>query len=135
MKESKFSGKLMPFAWVNLVYLASIILTANILMPFGLCYRERWMAKNTVINGKQLVFEGKAFPLFLKQRIFAIIGPILISAAIIILFAGDDIGSYNILPEWLAISSSTLLLVGYVLYTVWLMRKMKKWVIKHTKFE
>jgi len=133
-KESKFSGSLLGYAWVNIVYLASIILTANILMPFGLCYRERWMADHTIINGKQMKFNGSGTILFVKKRIIAIISPILLATAATLFFTRDKISSTGALAEYLFLATSILFLLGYIIFTIWYLRGLKKWVIKNTTF-
>jgi len=134
MKESKFSGSFFGYAWVNFVYYASIILTANVAMPFGLCYRERWLAKHTVINGKQLDFYGSATKLFLKKRFFAIIGPILLAMAAGLFFTRDRNQGMGAIADGTRIALLITVLLGYLLYTAWLSRRMKKWIIKYTRF-
>ena len=131
MSESKFSGSLLGYFWVNLVFIASIVLTANLLMPFGLCYRERWMAKNTIINGKQLEFNGSGMKLFLKMQFFAFASPFIFAMAAGLFFTRDRV---NNTPEWILLMASILFLIAYVLFTVWLLRNMKRWIVKNTTF-
>ena len=132
--ESKFSGSFFGYAWVNFVYYASVILTANIAMPFGLCYRERWVAKHTVIHGKQLEFYGSAIKLFLKKRLFAVVSPILLALAMGLFFTGDRAQELGGVAYGFRIALLVMVLLGYFLYTVWLSRRMRKWIVKHTRF-
>ena len=133
-KESTFSGSFFGFAWVNIVYFASTFLTANILMPFGLCYREKWLAKHTVIEGKQLEFYGNAVVLFIKKRLFAIVAPVLLGIAAALLLTGDSIQEFGYVAEGFRVAIIVLAFTVYFLYTVWLARRMRKWIIKHTRF-
>ena len=41
-----------------------IVLTLGIAFPWAVCYRQRWFAEHTYIDGKQLAFTGKAIELF-----------------------------------------------------------------------
>lgn len=134
--ESKFSGKLIGFTWVNLVYWASVLLTANLLMPFGLAYRERYMARHTVINGKQLEFFGSGTKLFIKKLVIALISPILLGAATtFFLLAQDNIGGDGGINDYLLLIFSIIAITAYVLFTVYLILRLKRWVIKHTRFK
>ena len=134
-KESEFNGGLIGWAWVNAVFYASIIFTAGILSPFALCYRERWMAKHTVICGKQLEFYGNSVKLFLKTIAFLVFGPILIGLGIGLFFAifGDRVGG-----EGSIILGVTLLplltLLAFAMFSAWITRRMRKWITKHTRF-
>jgi len=134
MTESKFTGKLLPFAWVTLVYWASVLLTANIAMPFGLAYRQRYIAKHTYINGKQLEFFGSGTKLFVKKLAVAIISPILLSTATTLFLTRGNVGDANSFHEHLMLGLSILALVAYALFTVWIILRLKRWVIKHTRF-
>ena len=59
-------------------FLATLItlFTAGICYPFSLVLRERWKAKHTYIDGRQLVFDGSAWALFgnwLKWVLFTVL--------------------------------------------------------------
>ena len=131
--ESKFTGSLIGYAWVHFIYYASIAVSAGLLMPFGFVYKEKWMINNTSITGKQLIFKGRGTTLFIKQLVFSVFGPIIIGGALTIMLA-TDINPDSSIPTWFPISTSSILFVLYLLYTVWLTRRMKKWIVKNTKF-
>jgi len=132
MKDSKFTGGVFGYLIVNVVLLLSIIFTAGITMPWALCFRERWTAKHTIIDGKQLEFYGSGTVLFLHTILIALIGPILIGIAIglfFALFGGDNEQTVLGVTLW-----STISLILYTLFTLWLALRMKKWIVKHTRF-
>ena len=61
--ESYFDGKLIQMIGVNLfTYLLSII-SFGLLVPYTVCYKQRWIAKHTIINRKRIKFDGKAMSL------------------------------------------------------------------------
>ena len=131
MDKSSFSGSVLGYFWVNAVYFASVVFTANILMPFGLCYRERWMAKHTIINGKQLQFNGRGTELFLRKQFLAIISPIILAIGLSFFFAG---GRSELIPGVAISSVSVVIIATYLIFTLWLARRMRKWIVKHTTF-
>ena len=55
---SKFDGGLLGLIGINLLQGLLIIITLGIGLPWALCMKERWIAKHTYIDGKQLVFDG-----------------------------------------------------------------------------
>lgn len=64
--ESKFTGRLIGLIGVNLLSGLITIITLGIAYPAGVCIKERWIARNTIIDGKRLVFDGKGIQLFGK---------------------------------------------------------------------
>ena len=50
-----------------------IIITLGIATPWAVCIEERWMAKHTYIDGKQLVFDGTGKELFGKYIIWLLL--------------------------------------------------------------
>jgi len=136
MKEkennSKFTGGPLGYLVVNVALIASIVFTASIALPWALCFRERWFAKHTIIDGKKLEFYGSGTVLFLRMFLIALIGPILIGLAIGLFFAffgGDSEQTVLGVTLW-----STISVVLYALFTLWLTLRMKKWIVKHTRF-
>ena len=134
--ESKFTGGLIGWIWVNTLFYASIIFTAGILMPFALCYRERWLARHTILSGKQLEFYGSSIVLFLRKILILIFGPILIGLAVGLFFAlfgsylGNDYDGPSIFGMALVPLVTAIL---FALFTAWIARRMRKWIIKHTR--
>ena len=135
MTESKFSGKLIGFAWVNLVFWASVLLTANVAMPLGLAYRERYMARHTTVNGKQLEFFGSGTKLFIKKLAISLISPIILGAAATLFFTRENVGTGGGFQENLMFALSIAALIAYGLFTVYLILRLKRWVVKHTRFK
>ena len=64
--QSKFTGTRKEEARLNLLTNLLIIFTLGIAYPWAVCKRQRWEAKHTIIDGKQLVFDGKGGELFGK---------------------------------------------------------------------
>jgi len=137
LAKSRFTGELLMWIWTNTLYYASIIFTMGILMPFALCYRERWMAKHTFIEGKQLEFYGRGWILFLRKILWIIFGPIIIGLAIGLFFAifgsyiGDGDSSVPLLGTALI---PFLTFVFFALFMTWLARQMRRWITRHTRF-
>lgn len=62
--ESKFTGRLGGFIWINILTGLLITITLGIGLPWAVCMRERWMKKHTYVDGKQLKFDGTGGQLF-----------------------------------------------------------------------
>lgn len=56
--ESKFDGGLL--GWIGIGLLQGIIcfFTLGIGTPWAVCIKEKWYAKHTKIDGRQVVFDG-----------------------------------------------------------------------------
>lgn len=61
--DSCFTGGLLGLIGVNIFCKLLTFISFGILYPFGICYKQRWIAKHTVINRKKIVFDGKAVSL------------------------------------------------------------------------
>lgn len=55
---SKFDGGLLGLIGINLLQGLLIMITLGIGAPWAICMKERWIAKHTYIDGKQLAFDG-----------------------------------------------------------------------------
>lgn len=68
--ESKFTGGLLGLIGVNLLTTFLISITVGIATPWAVCYRENWFADHTVIDGRQMRFDGTGGELFGKYIIW-----------------------------------------------------------------
>jgi uncharacterized membrane protein YjgN (DUF898 family) len=59
-----FDGGAATYFGTVLLALLITVCTLGICYPFGLVLRERWRAKHSYIEGRQLVFNGSAWELF-----------------------------------------------------------------------
>ena len=57
--ESKFTGTTSESIKINCFCSVMGVLSLGIAAPWLLCKKQRWYAKHTFIEGKQLVFDGK----------------------------------------------------------------------------
>jgi len=134
MAESKFTGGLFGYIVTYAAVLASIAFTAGLALPFALCFRERWIARNTIIDGKQLEFYGSPIVLFLRKVLFLLFGPMLIALALSLMLwilpSGD--GEISVLGFALV---PTLTVVVFGLFMAWLSLRMRKWIVRHTRFQ
>ena len=73
MKESQFNGGLLGLIGVNLVVSIVTAITLGIAAPWMACFRERGYAGHTIIDGKQLTFDGTGGQLFGKYIIWLLL--------------------------------------------------------------
>ncbi len=76
MKESKFTGGLLGLIGIGLLSFILFIITIGLGTPWIVSMRQRWYMKHTIIDGKQLTFEGtggQLFGNFIKWFILTII--------------------------------------------------------------
>ncbi len=59
--KSKFTGGAFANFFINLAAKFVTLITLGILYPFMATWKEKWMAKHTYINGRQLEFDGNGF--------------------------------------------------------------------------
>lgn len=74
--ESKFTGGLLGLIGVSLLQYLLIVITLGFGTPWAVCIKERWVAKHTIIDGRQVVFDGKGgqlFGNFIKWELLSII--------------------------------------------------------------
>ena len=64
MTESRFNGGLLGLIGINIITVLLTFVTLGIGLPWAMCMKERWYAKHTIIDGKQIVFDGKGGQLF-----------------------------------------------------------------------
>ena len=63
-KESRFTGGLLGLIGINLLQALLIAITLGLATPWAICMKERWLARHTVIDGQQLIFDGTGSQLF-----------------------------------------------------------------------
>lgn len=63
---SEFNGGLLGYIGIELLVFVIIVFTLTLGTAWAVCVYQRWYAKHTKINGKQLVFDGKGIQLFGK---------------------------------------------------------------------
>ncbi len=56
--ESQFTGGLLGLIGINLLQALLIFITLGFGAPWAICMKQRWIAKHTIIDGRQLVFDG-----------------------------------------------------------------------------
>lgn len=71
--ESFFTGKLLGLIGVNLLTIFLSLLSFGLLLPFCICYRQRWFKKNTIIHRKRIIFHGKALNLLGKYLLWILL--------------------------------------------------------------
>ena len=62
--KSSFDGDVAGFLGVNIIMFLVSLVTLGVGAFWAYCYRERWFAKHTVINGSRLIFDGTALKFF-----------------------------------------------------------------------
>lgn len=62
--EFAFDGGAATYVGTAVLALLIAVFTLGICYPFGLVLRERWRAKHSYIEGRQLAFNGSAWGLF-----------------------------------------------------------------------
>ena len=70
MSESKFTGGLLGLIGISLVQILITVITLGLAYPWAVCMKERWIAKHTIIDGKQLVFDGTGVQLVGKYLLW-----------------------------------------------------------------
>ncbi len=64
MNESKFTGGLLGLIGINLLQSLLIFITLGFGAPWAICMKQSWIARHTIIDGRQLVFDGTGGQLF-----------------------------------------------------------------------
>ena len=62
--ESQFDGKLIQLIGWNVASSLITVFTLGLATPVAICWKERWIKKHTVYQGKRLEFDGTAGQLF-----------------------------------------------------------------------
>lgn len=76
MNESKFTGGVLGNLGTKMLVGLAFVFTLGIGAPWAMCYRNKWIVEHTVIDGRDLAFDGKGVELLvacLKWLLFYIV--------------------------------------------------------------
>ena len=62
--QSVFTGGLLGLIGINIWTTLLSVVTLGLCAPWAVCCKQRWIAKHTYIDGRQLVFDGTGGQLF-----------------------------------------------------------------------
>lgn len=62
--QSKFTGGLLGLIGISILQGLIVTVTLGIGTPWAVCLKENWLAEHTIIDGRQLVFDGTGGQLF-----------------------------------------------------------------------
>jgi uncharacterized membrane protein YjgN (DUF898 family) len=62
--ESKFTGGLLGMIGIGILQGLIITFTLGLGAPWAVCLKQSWIAKQTIIDGKRLTFDGTGGQLF-----------------------------------------------------------------------
>ena len=62
--ESKFTGGLLGLIGISLLQGLITVISLGLALPWAVCIKEKWVAKHTIIDGRQLCFDGNGLQLF-----------------------------------------------------------------------
>ena len=62
--ESKFSGGLLGLIGTNIIVFLLSVCTLGLAVPWGVCIKQGWIAKHTILEGRQMYFDGNGAQLF-----------------------------------------------------------------------
>lgn len=62
--ESKFTGGILGMIGIGILQGLIITFTLGFGLPWAICLQQSWIAKHTIIDGKQMTFDGTGGQLF-----------------------------------------------------------------------
>ena len=62
--NSRFTGGLLGLIGITILQDLLIFITLGIGLPWAVCIKARWMARHTVLDGRQTYFDGTGGQLF-----------------------------------------------------------------------
>lgn len=62
--ESKFTGGLLGMIGIGFLQVIIIVCTLGLGAPWAICLKESWYVKHTIVDGRQLTFDGTGGQLF-----------------------------------------------------------------------
>ena len=71
--ESKFTGGLLGLIGISILAWLITVFTFGIGYPFAVCIQQRWIARHTTIDGKQLRFDGTGGELWIKYIVWLLL--------------------------------------------------------------
>ena len=71
--ESKFTGGLLGMIGIGILQAIIIVFTLGLGTPWAICLKEGWYVKHTIIDGQQLIFDGKGGQLFGKYLLWMLL--------------------------------------------------------------
>lgn len=73
MKESNFTGGLLGLIGTWILVMLVCCITLGFGTPWGICIWQKWIADHSVIDGKQVYFDGTGGDLFVKFIIWELL--------------------------------------------------------------
>ena len=126
LPDSEFTGTMLEFLGIRLATSFFSALTLGIAHPWLVCWKEKWYADHTYIDGKQLRFEGSGSQLFVTWLLWLLpaFAIPLVGGLLGALLGEDVLGAMIIL---------VVLAELYVFYRInW---NLRKWLVQHSYFE
>ena len=74
--ESRFTGGAFANFFIGLLSGFVSMISIGLLAPAMICWKQRWVAKHTFINGKKLVFDGRGAQLFGRFMLWMLLSAI-----------------------------------------------------------
>lgn len=74
--ESKFTGGAFANAFIGWISGLVSLISLGLLAPFMICWHEKWVAKHTYINGRQLAFDGNGAQLWGRYMLWTLLSVI-----------------------------------------------------------
>ena len=62
--ESKFTGGLLGLIGISILQILIVTFTLGLGVPWAVCLYQSWIAKHTIIDGRQVKFDGTGGQLF-----------------------------------------------------------------------
>ncbi len=62
--ESQFNGGLFGLIGISLLQWLLTLITFGLAYPWAVCIKENWMANHTILDGRQVWFDGTGSQLF-----------------------------------------------------------------------
>ena len=125
-KKSKFTGS--TFGLIG-IYFVAVLLTSctmGIGAPWAMCMVMRWSTKHTVIDGKQLEFDGQGGKFFGASLLWSLPAVVIAGVIFYATYYVQDLSMVSLL--------TIVSMVLFFFYIFWLAIREMKWFTKHTHF-
>ena len=70
VRQSQFTGGLLGLVGIQILQWLLTFITLGLGFPWAVCIKERWMANHTIIDGRQLYFDGSGGQLIGKYLLW-----------------------------------------------------------------